>query len=518
MFLKGRTFSGGKAVATSFGALLVLMPIISLKSGGWFLATLFFFRYISLSSTVGAIAAFCYTFHYGLPLAWKITIGILLVAIIYKHKRNYLRIISGKEPRVRSLVDIIKKLIGVYEKTWPVVRVSILVHAITIEDAKQIWIARIFYWLYKKKVISEKFLKKIALLGRLLEDHHISGVQVPDGRRIESRLFGMTALAEQLMERVTKEEMEAKLAEEAERTGAPKKDLPAKLPFRHQAIIDDRLKAFAVLSAEFGANSGVLAALTSSVAPKGGLEIQQWITKEGLPLTITNGATATTAALIHALRQKRPNLDELIIAIVGGEGMIALGATVYLEQKYGKNPKPGFKIINVAHSKKIEPNSQIVLSTTDLSLIREASIVVLATSSPYPIIIPENAHYLAPGALVADVAVPVDFDDQILLIRPDIEMFRAGMMLAPGNYRSDVDLHFPYVGSFPLLPACFVEGMIIALEMVDQSRPHPLATASGRVYPDKVDEYLRLFEKYNFRVVISQVSEGAVFSGQGGTQ
>lgn len=98
-------FKGGKAVATSFGAITALDPLVALGGlAAWF-ATLYFTRYVSLASIAmaggfllaslarapgraggGAVAGGC---------------AALLVLILVRHRSNMARIRAGVEPKTR---------------------------------------------------------------------------------------------------------------------------------------------------------------------------------------------------------------------------------------------------------------------------------------------------------------------------------------------------------------------------------------------------------------------------------
>jgi acyl phosphate:glycerol-3-phosphate acyltransferase len=100
-------FYGGKGVATSLGAFMLLTP----KSIGCmlllFLILVLAFRYVSLGS-VSAAAAFPF-------LAWAtgeyqrprelVLIAIVSVLVIWKHRQNIGRLIAGTEPRLGAKLD-----------------------------------------------------------------------------------------------------------------------------------------------------------------------------------------------------------------------------------------------------------------------------------------------------------------------------------------------------------------------------------------------------------------------------
>lgn len=113
------TFRGGKGVATAFGALLAMWPLLTLPAIGALLVwwgTLRLFHYVSLASVIGACS---------LPLWFAVSILVserdaladagpalvhasppLLVTVLlaglitYRHRSNIARLRRGEEPRV----------------------------------------------------------------------------------------------------------------------------------------------------------------------------------------------------------------------------------------------------------------------------------------------------------------------------------------------------------------------------------------------------------------------------------
>jgi glycerol-3-phosphate acyltransferase PlsY len=93
-------FSGGKAVATAFGALLPIgLDLSGILVLIW-LFVLFTSRYSSLAAVVTvSLAPFITWFikaEYALPVA------MLSVLIIFRHKDNLQRLIQGQEPKIKK--------------------------------------------------------------------------------------------------------------------------------------------------------------------------------------------------------------------------------------------------------------------------------------------------------------------------------------------------------------------------------------------------------------------------------
>ena len=100
-------FKGGKGVATAFGVLLAVQPIVALLTTIAWLGTAVIFRFSSLAAIVSAVLAPLiyvvagqYVWQANLPMSLAISaIGLLL---LYRHRANITRLLQGTEPRVGS--------------------------------------------------------------------------------------------------------------------------------------------------------------------------------------------------------------------------------------------------------------------------------------------------------------------------------------------------------------------------------------------------------------------------------
>jgi len=94
-------FRGGKGVATTFGVLLALHPLLTLICAGIFLVVLLISGYVSLGSMTAGIMfpVLLFTvFDTAAPLL-KIFSVIIAIAIIITHARNIGRLIRGEEKK-----------------------------------------------------------------------------------------------------------------------------------------------------------------------------------------------------------------------------------------------------------------------------------------------------------------------------------------------------------------------------------------------------------------------------------
>jgi len=95
-------FRGGKGVATLFGMILAVQPVIALSCVGVFLLVLFLTRYVSLSSILAGIALpVCVLWIWNDDVILYRVFALLVAAlIILTHQKNIVKILRGSESRV----------------------------------------------------------------------------------------------------------------------------------------------------------------------------------------------------------------------------------------------------------------------------------------------------------------------------------------------------------------------------------------------------------------------------------
>jgi len=98
-------FKGGKGVATLFGMLLAVQPVIALSCVGVFLLVLFLTRYVSLSSILaGIFLPICVLWIWNDDvLFYRIFAVLVACLIILTHQKNIIKILRGNESRVPIL-------------------------------------------------------------------------------------------------------------------------------------------------------------------------------------------------------------------------------------------------------------------------------------------------------------------------------------------------------------------------------------------------------------------------------
>ncbi|MEO5889716.1 MAG: glycerol-3-phosphate 1-O-acyltransferase PlsY [Ferruginibacter sp.] len=95
-------FRGGKGVATLFGMILTVQPVIAVACVGVFLLVLFLTRYVSLSSILAGIALpICVLWIWNDDVILYRIFAICVAAlIVLTHQKNIVKILRGSESRV----------------------------------------------------------------------------------------------------------------------------------------------------------------------------------------------------------------------------------------------------------------------------------------------------------------------------------------------------------------------------------------------------------------------------------
>jgi glycerol-3-phosphate acyltransferase PlsY len=98
-------FRGGKGIATLFGMVLAIQPMVAVYSVAVFLVVLYLTRYVSLSSILASVAftlLILVIFNEKEPLYRIFSIAVALLVIL-THQKNISRLIKGNESKAAIL-------------------------------------------------------------------------------------------------------------------------------------------------------------------------------------------------------------------------------------------------------------------------------------------------------------------------------------------------------------------------------------------------------------------------------
>ncbi len=98
-------FRGGKGVATLFGMVLAIQPVVAICCVAVFISVLFLTRYVSLSSILAGVALpICVLWIYNEKEVFYRVFAIAVAAlIVLTHQKNITRLLKGHESRVPIL-------------------------------------------------------------------------------------------------------------------------------------------------------------------------------------------------------------------------------------------------------------------------------------------------------------------------------------------------------------------------------------------------------------------------------
>jgi predicted amino acid dehydrogenase len=195
----------------------------------------------------------------------------------------------------------------------------------------------------------------------------------------------------------------------------------------------------------------------TSVVGDAGLTIAQ-----RLDIPVTNGDAYTiymaVAAVREAARRMELEMNACSAAVVGATGVIGRVCAQMLAREVpelilvGRRPDALAEVRAQCQGQRAQ-----VRSSTDLSAIYSADLILTVTSAITAVIEPEH---LKPGAIVCDVARPRDVSRRVAEMRDDVLVIEGGMVEVPGPVDFGFDFGFPPGKAY----ACMAETMALALE------------------------------------------------------
>lgn len=260
-------------------------------------------------------------------------------------------------------------------------------------------------------------------------------------------------------------------------------------------FVNERIVQCCELAARHGAEVIGLGAF-SAVVGDGGITVAK-----RSPIAVTTGNSYTVATAIEGLEKASALVGvveaESTLAVVGATGSIGKTCARILASRFGKTIVVGR---DPARTKAIGDEVGAVLSTTDVSLIRDADAVITVTSSETPIIDPS---FLKRGAIVCDVSRPRNVSASVAAVRPDVLVLEGGVVKVPGDAKFNFDFGFPPGTAF----ACMSETMMLALENRAESY-----TLGKEVSVNQVEEMRGLATKHGFELAGFRAFEHEVTS------
>jgi len=215
---------------------------------------------------------------------------------------------------------------------------------------------------------------------------------------------------------------------------------------------------------------------------------------------ITNGNTTTALISYRAILSILPNSFDWkknTIAIVGATGSVGGGITQLIIQRHpqkllliGRTPK---NLAKLQKSIQKEKNlNDIIKTTTNISSIKEADIVLVATNAPSAIL---TEKHFKDGALIYDLTQPPNVDPTLLTKKSAVTLISGGLISAP-HFKTTVNFHLPPRTIF----ACLAETILLAAE----KRYDRFFT--GPIEKKHIEQMKPLIEKYRIQPYIKYLT------------
>ena len=227
----------------------------------------------------------------------------------------------------------------------------------------------------------------------------------------------------------------------------------------------------------------------TSVVGDGGVTVAR-----ALEIPVTTGDSYTVAlaarALFAAGRRAGIVPERATAAIVGATGAIGSTCARLLAPQVSRIvlvSRRETRLRQVEREVKRQGGAAVVLSTK-MDAVREAHLVISATSAGRPVIYPEH---LRPGAVICDVALPHDVSYRVVKERDDVLVVDGGLAEVPGK----VNFGFNYGLPPDLTFGCMAETMALALESRFEDY-----TVGKELQIERVREIEELAVRHGFRL------------------
>ncbi|HXH61811.1 MAG TPA: hypothetical protein VNI20_10695 [Fimbriimonadaceae bacterium] len=260
------------------------------------------------------------------------------------------------------------------------------------------------------------------------------------------------------------------------------------LPF-----VYDRLKECTDIAEREGCKIIGLGAFTAVVGD-GGKTLDE---RTDIAVTTGNSYTVATAieGAMRAAERLEIDVSSAVLAVVGATGSIGKTCATAMAPKFARTHLVGRDVARTEAVASTLPNAD---ATTDVSVLRDADVVVTVTSADTAIIFPEH---LKAGSVVCDVSRPRDVSVRVVQDRPDVLVIEGGVVEVPGDPDFGFDFGFPPKCAY----ACMSETMMLALEDREES-----FTIGKDVSLAQVEEMNRLATKHGFTLAGFRSFEKAV--------
>ncbi len=215
-------------------------------------------------------------------------------------------------------------------------------------------------------------------------------------------------------------------------------------------------------------------------------------------IAITSGNSLTVAATLEAAKQAvvkmgRKDLTTGKVMVVGATGSIGSVCARLLAQAIHDvvlvSIEPERLIDLKRRIQRETPGSHVTIATKADEVIGGCDLIVTTTSAFGQRVI--DITQCKPGAVICDVARPLDINPEEAALRPDVLVIESGEVLIPGNVEFGVDIGLPPRTSY----ACLAETALLAMEGRFEDY-----TLGRNIEMQRVKEIYHLFKKHGFQL------------------
>jgi len=253
-----------------------------------------------------------------------------------------------------------------------------------------------------------------------------------------------------------------------------------------------RLNQAARMSERSGARIMGLGAFTSVVGDAGVTVAHE------SDIAITSGNSLTVAATLESAKEAvklmgATDLTQGKVMIIGATGSIGSVCARLLAQAINN-----VVLVSIEPEKLIElkrtiqeetPGAEVIIATRAAGLVADCDLIVTATSAFGQRIV--DITKCKPGAVICDVARPLDINPAEAALRPDVLVIESGEVLIPGNIDFGYDIGLPPGTAY----ACLAETALLAMEGKFEDY-----TLGRNLSLERVKEIYRLFNKHQFKL------------------
>ncbi len=215
-------------------------------------------------------------------------------------------------------------------------------------------------------------------------------------------------------------------------------------------------------------------------------------------IAITSGNSLTVAATLEAAKMAvkmmgATDLTQGKVMIVGATGSIASVCSRLLAQAIHD-----VVLVSIEPEKLIElkrtiqretPGARVTIATRTGDLVADCDLIVTATSAFGQRVI--DLTKCKPGAVICDVARPMDINPAEAALRPDLLVIESGEVLIPGDIDFGYNIGLPPKTAY----ACLGETALLAMDGRFED-----FTLGRNIDMEKVKEIWRLFKKHDFQI------------------